>query len=108
MKRLESMDASLKPETRILISLCTESLCLGVIVRGPGFDGIVAGRDCSMLCKRLDSRGFTGELRYCLGDCCCRLERPPMNLNPKITNAWRAFLEEVVMCLEGRLCDSDP
>jgi hypothetical protein len=88
----------LKPETRLLIVACTENnLCLAVITRGFGLDGIVAGSDCDEMCLNLRRGGFLGELKYCLGPCCCGLSQPPINRRIAIiAKAWIRFLEDVI------------
>jgi len=67
----------LKPETRILVSSCTRSTCLAVVLRGIDVDGAVAGVDCGEVCRRLEERGYMGEVRYAYGDCMCGLPQAP-------------------------------
>ncbi|MCE4619348.1 MAG: hypothetical protein F7C82_01400 [Desulfurococcales archaeon] len=67
----------IKREARILVSKCYCSKCIGVVLRGGDVDGAVSGHSCDELCSELKSRGFSGELRYAVGDCRCGFPPPP-------------------------------
>jgi len=67
-----------KSETRVLVSSCSDDYCAGFIVRGDGIDGFIIGRSCEELCRRASERGFTGELRYSLGNCGCGYPEAPI------------------------------
>lgn len=66
-----------KREARVLVSKCYSGICLGIVLRGSDVDGAVAGPSCSALCRELETKGYTGELRYAVGDCRCGLPTPP-------------------------------
>ena len=83
----------MKSEARILSSSCNSEICVGFIIRGKGIDGVVIGRGCEGLCKRLEKRGFLGELRYSFGDCSCGLPEPPRTT--RIVILYRMFARKV-------------
>ncbi|MEB3807142.1 MAG: hypothetical protein GSR73_06480 [Desulfurococcales archaeon] len=66
-----------KREARILASKCFSGKCIGIILRGPEVDGAVSGRGCAALCRDVEERGFSGELRFAAGDCRCGYPPPP-------------------------------
>ena len=67
----------MKPEARVLVSLCSESGCAGLVVRGRGFDSFLYARDCDGICLRAAERGYIHEFRYGVGDCTCGFPEPP-------------------------------
>ena len=77
----------MKREARGLASSCTRRVCVGIVVRGPGLDGLAVAPSCAALCLRLEERGYLYELRYAVGECTCGLPRPP-----RITAEVEAFL----------------
>jgi len=84
----------LKPEARILASACTTNACLALILRGIDVDGAVAASSCKDLCRRLEAKGFMGELRYAVGDCSCGLPEPPRKEGiSRVLEAARRALE---------------
>jgi len=84
----------LKPEARIVVSSCTRSKCLAIVLRGIDVDGAVAGEDCEDLCRRLEQRGYMGEARYAYGDCTCGLPQPPKTARlERALEAARSILE---------------
>ncbi|MCE4625596.1 MAG: hypothetical protein F7C35_07030 [Desulfurococcales archaeon] len=86
----------MKPEARVLLSSCGQvfgqELCLALILRGSGVDGAVSGRGCRDLCKNAEEKGYSGELRYALGDCSCGLPTPPAS-RPEWERALAAIKE---------------
>ena len=77
----------MKREARVLASSCTGRVCIGIVVRGPGLDGLAVAPTCTALCLRLEEKGYLYELRYAMGDCTCGLPGPP-----RITPGLEAFL----------------
>lgn len=83
----------MKNEVRILSSHCYSKICTGFIIRGKGIDGVVMGIGCRGLCKRLEERGFLGELRYSFGACSCGLPNPPQII--EATEIYMKFAKDV-------------
>ncbi|MEB2836548.1 MAG: hypothetical protein GSR80_001718 [Desulfurococcales archaeon] len=83
----------MKSETRILVSACTASSCVGIVLRGTGVDGAVSGSSCAELCRDAARRGLLGETRYFLGDCPCGLREAP--LVPIHALAWLRLLYNI-------------
>ncbi|MCE4598672.1 MAG: hypothetical protein F7C81_00540 [Desulfurococcales archaeon] len=81
-----------KHEVRILASRCKDGICIGLIVRGRGFDGAVAGKNCNELCERLVAKGYIYELRLSSGDCNCGLT----SLNINGLHEINLFLEKLL------------
>ncbi|MCX8196317.1 MAG: hypothetical protein N3F67_04490 [Acidilobaceae archaeon] len=81
----------MKPEVRVLLSRCVESICAAAVMRGVGFDILMLSRGCEELCERLREEGYAQELRYSLGDCPCGFPPPPRK--PKVDLS--AFLEDL-------------
>jgi len=93
----------LKPETRILVTVCHRNVgCLGVVMRGQGVDGACSGSSCLELCSHLARRGFFGELRYALGDCTCGYPPPPRDgIVEERLKAWEGLLRSALQALES-------
>lgn len=101
----------IKREARILVSKCYCSRCIGVVLRGGDVDGAVSGYSCRQLCRRIESRGFLGELRYALGDCKCGLPLPPraspesLNLVLTLSSSLPLWVTRVLGLLGSEQCE---
>ncbi len=84
----------MKEEARIFVSKCNPDICIGVIVRGIGVDGVVSGKNCREACSQLSEKGYLGELRYFIGDCSCGLVESPIS-TPYIENLLRVLDRDV-------------
>lgn len=88
----------MKFEARILVSKCSQDVCLSAILRGRALDAVVIARGCEDLCGNLKARGYFYELRYHVGDCSCNLPEPPRT--PGIAWDLVVFLERLGGALE--------
>ncbi len=84
-----------KHEVRILLSKCSEEICIGLIIRGKGFDGAVSGRNCNELCERLRTKGYIHELRLASGHCDCGLDKLEDNALQELNHLYN-FLDKLL------------